>query len=58
MAGCDFPSESWENVGTVLKSTNSSLTELNLSYNRISDDGVNDLCNGLMSPNCRLKILK
>ncbi|KAA0702900.1 Ribonuclease inhibitor [Triplophysa tibetana] len=58
LAGCNFPSESCTNVVKVLESTNSSLTELNLSYNKICDDGVNDLCTGLMSPNCRLKILK
>nr|XP_055066820.1 NLR family CARD domain-containing protein 3 isoform X1 [Misgurnus anguillicaudatus] len=58
LAGCNFPSESCKDFGMAFKSTNSSLRELNLSYNKIGDKGINDLCDGLMSPNCKLQILK
>ncbi|XP_073667781.1 NACHT, LRR and PYD domains-containing protein 12 isoform X1 [Paramisgurnus dabryanus] len=58
LAGCNFPSESCKDFAMALKTTNSSLRELNLSYNEIGDKGMNHLCDGLMSPNCKLQILK
>uniref|UniRef100_A0A8C1KKK5 NACHT, LRR and PYD domains-containing protein 12-like n=1 Tax=Cyprinus carpio TaxID=7962 RepID=A0A8C1KKK5_CYPCA len=57
LAGCKFPSTTCTNFGLALKS-NSYLRELDLSYNKISAYGVNKLCDGLISPHCRLTKLK
>ncbi|CAM4697599.1 unnamed protein product [Leuciscus chuanchicus] len=58
LAGCDFPSELCTNLASALKSTNSLLRELNLSYNTITNNGVKQLCAGLISQNCKLQKLK
>ncbi|KAA0702901.1 Neoverrucotoxin subunit beta [Triplophysa tibetana] len=58
LAGCNFLPESCKMLASSLKSINSTLRELNLSYNKIGDTGVGYLCAGLISPNCRLQILK
>lgn len=58
LAGCHFLTESCKALASALKSTNSPLKELNLSYNKIRDDGVKYLCYGLISPNCGLQKLK
>lgn len=56
-AGCNFPSTTCPNLGLALKS-NSCLRELDLSYKKISAYGVNKLCEGLISPQCKLQKLK
>ncbi|KAF4103700.1 NLR family CARD domain-containing protein 3 [Onychostoma macrolepis] len=58
LAGCDFPPVSCANLALTLKSTNSPLRELDLSCNKIGDDGVKKLCDGLISPLCRIQKLK
>ncbi|XP_050987141.1 NACHT, LRR and PYD domains-containing protein 12 isoform X2 [Labeo rohita] len=58
LAGCNFPSTSCPDLASALKSTNSHLRELDLSYTKISAPGMNKLCDGLISPHCRLQKLK
>uniref|UniRef100_A0A3B5L508 NACHT LRR and PYD domain-containing protein n=1 Tax=Xiphophorus couchianus TaxID=32473 RepID=A0A3B5L508_9TELE len=45
-------------LSSFISSTTSSLKDLDLSNNDLTDSGVKLLCEGLMSPNCELKILR
>ncbi|XP_061085277.1 NLR family CARD domain-containing protein 3-like isoform X11 [Conger conger] len=54
---CDLSEESCEIVASALQSSNSTLTDLDLSSNNLGDAGVKLLCAGLMSPNCKLQRL-
>ncbi|XP_030623002.1 uncharacterized protein LOC115806445 [Chanos chanos] len=58
LAGCCLTSDCCETVATVLQSETSLLRKLDLSSNNLTDSGVNLLCKGLMSPNCKLQTLK
>uniref|UniRef100_A0A672L7E8 Si:ch211-201o1.1 n=1 Tax=Sinocyclocheilus grahami TaxID=75366 RepID=A0A672L7E8_SINGR len=58
LAGCNFPSAFCSNLVSAIQSVNSHLGRLDLSYNKISDTGMNKLCDGLISPYCRLQKLK
>ncbi|XP_016309609.1 NACHT, LRR and PYD domains-containing protein 12 [Sinocyclocheilus anshuiensis] len=58
LAGCNFPSAFCSNLVSAIQSANSHLGRLDLSYNKISDTGMNKLCDGLISPYCRLQKLK
>ncbi|XP_070296760.1 ribonuclease inhibitor-like [Salvelinus sp. IW2-2015] len=51
------PGNCGETVASSLASENSRLTELDLSYNKLTDTGVERISTGLMSPHCKLKIL-
>eukprot|EP00063_Salmo_salar_P064905 XP_014039740.1 PREDICTED: ribonuclease inhibitor-like [Salmo salar] len=48
----------YDTLGSSLVSENSRLTELDLSYNKLTDTGVERKSTGLMSPHCKLKILR
>ncbi|XP_016127101.1 protein NLRC3-like isoform X2 [Sinocyclocheilus grahami] len=56
--GCNLTDQCYEIVASVLKSTDSPLIELDLSNNDLQDAGVELICAGLKSPNCRLEILR
>ncbi|XP_030626743.1 NACHT, LRR and PYD domains-containing protein 12-like [Chanos chanos] len=56
--GCILSSESCLTVASALKTVNSPLIELDLSFNNLRDSGVKTVCDGLMSPNCKIKILR
>ncbi|XP_050957435.1 NACHT, LRR and PYD domains-containing protein 12 isoform X2 [Labeo rohita] len=55
---CDFDETCCETVSSALQSTNSHLTELDLSNNHLQDSGVKLITDGLKSPHCRLNILR
>ncbi|KAG5840070.1 hypothetical protein ANANG_G00212950 [Anguilla anguilla] len=54
---CNLTEKSCDSVASALQSSNSPLRDLNLSYNNLGDSGVELLCAGLMSPNCKLQRL-
>ncbi|XP_073690794.1 protein NLRC3-like [Garra rufa] len=55
---CDLYERHCETVSSALQSTNSHLTELDLSNNYLEDSGVKLIYDGLKSPYCRLNILR
>uniref|UniRef100_A0A672LCD7 Si:ch211-201o1.1 n=1 Tax=Sinocyclocheilus grahami TaxID=75366 RepID=A0A672LCD7_SINGR len=55
LAGCNFPSAFCSNLVSAIQSVNSHLGRLDLSYNKISDTGMNKLCDGLIIWSCWLK---
>ncbi|XP_054882210.1 NLR family CARD domain-containing protein 3-like [Poeciliopsis prolifica] len=58
LSGCNLSERSCEALSSLLSSTSSSLRDLDLSNNDLTDSGVKLLCEGLMSPNCELEILR
>ncbi|XP_013985750.2 NACHT, LRR and PYD domains-containing protein 3 isoform X2 [Salmo salar] len=58
LTGCDLKDDICETVASALQSAGSCLTELDLSYNKLTDTGVKQISNGLLSPHCKLKILR
>ncbi|XP_052441467.1 NACHT, LRR and PYD domains-containing protein 12-like [Carassius gibelio] len=55
---CGLDKTCCETVSSALQSSNSHLTELDLSSNNLQDSGVKLLSDGLKSSNCQLKILR
>ncbi|XP_071209868.1 NLR family CARD domain-containing protein 3-like isoform X2 [Salvelinus alpinus] len=58
LTGCDLKDDICETIVSALQSAGSCLTELDLSYNKLTDTGVERISTGLMSPHCKLKILR
>ncbi|XP_016369558.1 protein NLRC3-like, partial [Sinocyclocheilus rhinocerous] len=56
--GCGLDEACCETVSSALQSSNSHLTELDLSNNHLQDSGVKLLSDGLKSSHCRLNIVK
>ncbi|XP_050963379.1 NACHT, LRR and PYD domains-containing protein 3 isoform X2 [Labeo rohita] len=57
LSGCNLTTQCYENLSSVLQSSNCVLRELDLSNSNMWDSGVNLLSDGLKSPNCQLQIL-
>uniref|UniRef100_A0A8C4SVT9 NACHT domain-containing protein n=1 Tax=Erpetoichthys calabaricus TaxID=27687 RepID=A0A8C4SVT9_ERPCA len=55
---CGLTFRSCYDLSSALCAPHSRLIELNLSYNNIGDSGVDHLCEGLRSENCKLENLK
>ncbi|XP_036418801.1 NACHT, LRR and PYD domains-containing protein 12-like, partial [Colossoma macropomum] len=58
LSGCKLTMNSYENLCSALKSTNSPLKELDLSTTDLQDSGIELLTAGLRSSNCKLEILR
>ncbi|XP_076848279.1 NACHT, LRR and PYD domains-containing protein 3-like isoform X1 [Brachyhypopomus gauderio] len=57
LSGCDLTEESCKSLTSVLQTENS-LKELEINNNDLQDSGVEQLCAGLKSSNCKLEILR
>ncbi|XP_057183399.1 NACHT, LRR and PYD domains-containing protein 3-like isoform X2 [Triplophysa rosa] len=55
---CDLTAECCESVSSALQSSNSPLTELDMSDNHLQDSGVKLISDGLKSTNCKLETLR
>ncbi|KAL7863903.1 hypothetical protein AOLI_G00153230, partial [Acnodon oligacanthus] len=58
LCGCSLTEKSCEALAAALNSKRSCLTELDLSYNKLKDSGVQKLSAGLKSPDCKLDKLE
>ncbi|XP_076854882.1 NACHT, LRR and PYD domains-containing protein 3-like isoform X2 [Brachyhypopomus gauderio] len=57
LSGCGLTEESCKSLTSVLQTENT-LRELEVNYNDLKDSGVEQLCAGLISPHCKLEILR
>uniref|UniRef100_A0A671VJ69 NACHT domain-containing protein n=1 Tax=Sparus aurata TaxID=8175 RepID=A0A671VJ69_SPAAU len=55
---CNLTADCSEVLASILSSSANELTHLNLSDNSLQDSGIEHLCIGLQSQNCRLKTLR
>ncbi|XP_029351601.1 LOW QUALITY PROTEIN: NACHT, LRR and PYD domains-containing protein 3-like [Echeneis naucrates] len=58
LSGCNLSERSCEALSSVLSSQSSTLTELDLSNNKLKDSGLKFLSDGLKSPHCELNELR
>uniref|UniRef100_A0A8C4TGU2 NACHT, LRR and PYD domains-containing protein 3-like n=1 Tax=Erpetoichthys calabaricus TaxID=27687 RepID=A0A8C4TGU2_ERPCA len=59
LRSCGLTARCCSALSSALSASNSQLTELRLSYNNnMEDSGVEQLCEGLRSPNCKLEKLE
>ncbi|XP_067472275.1 NACHT, LRR and PYD domains-containing protein 12-like [Thunnus thynnus] len=58
LSGCMLSERSCKALASVLSSLSSNLRELDLSYNSMTNAGVQELTCGLKNPQCRLKTLR
>ncbi|XP_041831401.1 NACHT, LRR and PYD domains-containing protein 12-like [Melanotaenia boesemani] len=58
LSSCNLSERSLEALSSILSSQSSSMTELDLSNNKLEDSGVKKLSAVLESPNCPLDILR
>ncbi|XP_073350166.1 NACHT, LRR and PYD domains-containing protein 3-like [Pagrus major] len=58
LSGCNLSLRSCEALASVLGSKSSKLRELDLSYNRVMDEGLQELTKGLKKPQCKLETLR
>ncbi|XP_047211274.1 protein NLRC3-like [Girardinichthys multiradiatus] len=58
LMNCNLSERSCEVLASVLSSQSSNLREMDLSYNKLQDSGVELLSFGLKSPHCKLEILR
>uniref|UniRef100_A0A8C4TKQ5 NACHT domain-containing protein n=1 Tax=Erpetoichthys calabaricus TaxID=27687 RepID=A0A8C4TKQ5_ERPCA len=57
LRSCRLTARCCSALSSALSASNSWLTELWLNYNKMEDSGVQQLCEGLRSPNCKLEKL-
>ncbi|XP_057700315.1 ribonuclease inhibitor [Corythoichthys intestinalis] len=58
LSGCQITKRGCVSLAEALKLNPSHLQKLDLSWNNLSDEGVEILLKGLPSPHCNLKVLK
>ncbi|KAK2111599.1 NACHT, LRR and PYD domains-containing protein 1 [Saguinus oedipus] len=57
LAGCGLTAEGCKDLASGLR-TNQTLTEVELSFNVLTDAGAKHLCQGLRWPTCKLQRLQ
>ncbi|XP_035276397.1 NACHT, LRR and PYD domains-containing protein 14-like [Anguilla anguilla] len=57
LSSCHLTEQSCDIVASALQSSDSPVRDLDLSCNNLGDSGVELICAGLMSPNCKLQRL-
>ncbi|KAF4078508.1 hypothetical protein AMELA_G00199950 [Ameiurus melas] len=58
LSSCNLTKDICHSLASILRSNSCAITELDLSYNCLQDKGVEQLCRGLKSSDCRLEVLK